>query len=201
MTTYAFPSLVPSRTAWSLVSNTAVFGDPLKGAVQTLARPGAKWAVSLSFDLLTDDDRGALQAFLVKLRGMENRFTMHDFGYVPAGSPGGTPLVNGASQTGTSLITDGWTISTTVLKAGDWFAVNGELKKVIADVTSDGSGNATITFEPALRASPSDGAAITTTDPSATFMLANSRSGWTNENGSNSRIFSGFTIEAIEAFT
>src|SRR4051812_41289591 len=41
------------------------------------------------------------------------------------GAGGGPPLVNGASQTGGSLITDGWTPSLTVLKAGDIFTLAG----------------------------------------------------------------------------
>lgn len=88
---------------------------------------------------------------------------------------GGTPLVNGAGQgtagTGnawaatTALITDGWTVTTTVLKAGDVIniaginAVNpdnkqdlGYLKQfvVTANTVTDGSGNSTITISPAI---------------------------------------------------
>lgn len=75
------------------------------------------------------------------------------------GLGGGTPLSNGVNQTGTSIITDGWTASTQVLNLGDIiqfnnvFAVNpqsfatfGVLANfvVTANVTSDVSGNATI---------------------------------------------------------
>lgn len=106
------------------------------------------------------------------------------------GSFAGTPLVNGASQTGTSLITDGWTASQTgVVKAGDVFtvtsgantvnAVNPETKVttgarqqfvVTADANSDGGGAATLSIKPAITtsgafqtvtASPSDNAALT----------------------------------------
>lgn len=100
------------------------------------------------------------------------------------GAQAGTPLVNGASQTGTSLITDGWTAATTI-KKGTVFtlasvnAVNpqnrtstGSLQQfvVTADATADGSGNATLSIYPAITASgafqtvtgsPADNAAIT----------------------------------------
>lgn len=79
------------------------------------------------------------------------------------GALGGTPLVNGAGQTGTSLITDGWTsaVATRLLK-GDCFeianvnAVNpmsrdstGSTRKcvVTSDTASDVSGNMTIPFQ------------------------------------------------------
>lgn len=75
-------------------------------------------------------------------------------------STGSTGVTNGASSAGdTTLTTDGWAASTLVLTAGDIFtiagvnAVNprnkqdlGRLRQFVAqeDVTSDGSGNATI---------------------------------------------------------
>lgn len=102
------------------------------------------------------------------------------------GPLGGTPLVNGASQTGTSLITDGWTAAAASrLKAGDVFTIAGVNKAnpvtgadtgilmqfvVDADVSSDGSGNLTATIHPGITtsgayktvsASPADNAAIT----------------------------------------
>jgi hypothetical protein len=102
------------------------------------------------------------------------------------GAQGGTPLVNGASQTGASLITDGWSNSITgVVKAGDVFTVAGVYKVnpvskvstgvlqqfvVTADANSNGSGQATISISPSITTStafqtvsgsPADNAAIT----------------------------------------
>lgn len=102
------------------------------------------------------------------------------------GPLGGTPLVNGASQTGSSLVTDGWTAAAAArLKKGDIFtianvyAVNpqtrqstGQLRQfvVTADVSSDSSGNLTAAIYPAITTSgafqtvdsaPADNAAIT----------------------------------------
>lgn len=101
------------------------------------------------------------------------------------GTLGGTPLVNGATQTGSSLVTDGWTAGQTVLKKGDIFTIQGiygvhretrqpfgYLQQFVAtaDVTADGSGNATIPISPAITTtgpfqtvsvSPADNAPIT----------------------------------------
>jgi hypothetical protein len=102
------------------------------------------------------------------------------------GPLGGTPLVNGASQSGASLITDGWTAAAASrLKKGDIFTIanvyaanpwtrksTGSLRQftVTADVSSDGSGNATLAISPAIvtsgpyqnvDAGPADNAAIT----------------------------------------
>jgi len=114
------------------------------------------------------------------------------------GPLGGTPLVNGASQSGSSLITDGWTASAASrLKKGDVFtianvfAVNpqtrqstGSLRQfvVTADVSSDGAGNATIPIFPAITTSgafqtvsgsPADNAAITILGAANTVSPAN----------------------------
>lgn len=102
------------------------------------------------------------------------------------GQRGGTPVVNGAGQTGSSLVTNGWTAAAASrVKAGDVFtianvyAVNpitkqstGSLQQfvVTADASSDGSGNATLSISPAIvtsgptksvDAGPAAGAAMT----------------------------------------
>lgn len=92
---------------------------------------------------------------------MDQNVNMHTVGPL-----GGTPLVNGASQTGASLITDAWTsAAANRLKKGDVFtiqdvyAVNpqsrqstGQLRQfvVTADTDSDGSGNLTIPISPSI---------------------------------------------------
>ncbi len=71
----------------------------------------------------------------------------------------GTVLVNGASQTGTSLAVDGLTGTP---QAGDTFTVAG-IEKVYT-VTSDAtvsSGGSTLAINPALASSPANNAAIT----------------------------------------
>jgi hypothetical protein len=98
---------------------------------------------------------------------------------------GGTPAVNGAGQSGTSIITDGWTAAAAlrlrrndVISFADVYAVNAVSKATLADlasfvvtqdVSSDGSGNATIPLEPEIilsgprqnvSALPADGALI-----------------------------------------
>ncbi len=111
------------------------------------------------------------------------------------GTQGGTPVVNGANQSGSSIITNGWTATTQVLNAGDiiFFAgvhrINpltrqstGDLRSftVLANVTSDGSGNATIPIGcvdgdgltlggpyQTVDISPANGAAITVQGASA----------------------------------
>lgn len=108
-----------------------------------------------------------VMAFAVAQRGQFETFTVvPPIISVPQGNiVGSTPLVNGASQTGRSLITDGWANSTLVMKAGDFFkvATNSKVYMVTSDGTSDGSGNLTLSIEPALVASPGNNDALTVT--------------------------------------
>lgn len=112
---------------------------------------------------------------------MDQNVAMHT-----SGNFSGTPLVNGANQTGTSLVTNGWgaTIAS-LLTVGDVFtiagvfAVNpqsrtttGALQQfvVTSPASSDGSGNSTLQIQPSIitsgqfqtvTGSPASGAAIT----------------------------------------
>lgn len=114
------------------------------------------------------------------------------------GPLGGTPLVNGASQSGATLATKGWTsAAASRLKKGDIFtianvnAVNpqtrastGQLRQfvVTADFSSDGSGNGSIAIYPSITtsgalqtvdAAPADSAAITVMGAASTLSPAN----------------------------
>jgi hypothetical protein len=82
-------------------------------------------------------------------------------GTFTAGTYGGTPLTNGVLVEGNTIVTDGWTATTTSLNVGDTFTIagcfnrnpqtglsTGALKNfVVATKTvTDGSGNSTITI-------------------------------------------------------
>tara|TARA_S200002703_G_scaffold60250_1_gene52157 strand:+ start:4493 stop:4996 length:504 start_codon:yes stop_codon:yes gene_type:complete len=160
----------------------------------------------LTFRNLQGANRGVLQGFLAFQYGQVNRIEIGDPSYQGArGALGGTPLVNGADQTGVTLVTDGWPSNTLVLRAGDYISYdNGtykELKMVTSDGTSDGSGNLTISVMPEIHISPANNAAIETADPVGYFMLATRESGWTNVPGQSSGTaspMSDFTVDLIE---
>ena len=101
------------------------------------------------------------------------------------GAYAGTPRVNGATQSGASLVTDGWTASTSVLNQGDVFTIagvnsvnpqsrqnTGSLQQfvVTAQVTASAGGAKTIAISPSIvtsgafqtvTGSPADDALIT----------------------------------------
>lgn len=147
-------------------------------------------------------EKALLNGFIAELADME--FYMSQLIPVQTvGLQGGTPLVFGNSQIGSSLITNGWTASTVVLNAGDIFTIAGVFAVnyvtgtisqslaqfvVTANVTSDASGNATIPLSTgqggyggiitsgptqSVSNSPASGSAITVTGASATSYAQN----------------------------
>lgn len=171
-----FPTVgIIASVNFRLVGNTQIDRSILSGSEQAKGLPGSVWRADVSIDRDHVDSTAIaeVEAFINALQGQTDTFEFSPpHRQTPNGTPTGTPLVMGASQTGKSLDTDGWGLTDTgVLLPGDFFETNGELKQVAARVDSDGSGEATITFHPELRTSPPDDDPIITTDPKGTFRL------------------------------
>jgi hypothetical protein len=87
VTDYIWPTrLTPNASEWRLVANTASFISPLSGTTRTLARGGDRWACTLTFNNLQNNDRALLQSFLSQLRGQANRCYLWDHSYVQRGA-------------------------------------------------------------------------------------------------------------------
>ena len=181
MTTYAFPSITPKNAVYRYVSNTVVHRSWLSQFVQTQSFGGEVWAATLFFRV-TLADRNELTGWYAKMNGSEHRVTLPVHKLSQRGAFGGTPVVNGASQSGMQLVVSGCSNNVTNwIRAGDYFTVNSELKMATADASSDGSGNITLNFRPRLRVSPANGASIETTAPTGRFLIASPQLEWSLE--------------------
>jgi hypothetical protein len=189
----SFPSVMPTSISWEIVSNSRQFVSPLTGAIQTAQRGGNRWRATLSFDNLSGEKRGQLQAFLTQVQATASNFYLEDYSHVRRADGAGIPRVNGAGQTGSELLTDGWTTGTYAMLRGDLFEVGGELKMAIEDATIS-NGIARIKFAPELRSAPPNDDPIVTANPKGIFRLANPVSGWST----SVTMVSAFTFEAIE---
>jgi len=195
MATYNFPSITPTTQTFELVTNTKQFQSPLSNAIQTVSRKGSYWKTSMVFNNLTGAERAELQAFIAKLDGQTHRIRISDYGYVRRGTASsGSLVVKGSGQSGSTLLADGASLSTTsYLAAGDYISFNDELHMVTAYVNSDASGNLSIPIAPPIRKSPSDNAPIQHLAPYGVFMMTNTPK-WNTQ----APYFSSITIEAIE---
>lgn len=158
----------PSTPAWmeaSISSYSPTFVSVTHGLNrQARSRGGHAWLIDLRYGGMTRAAFAPLWAFLNKQGGQYGTFTISLPSFAIRGAGGGTPLVKGASQTGTTLLTDGWPNTTAVLKSGDFFQIENDPKvyQVTDDVTSDGSSNASLPIFPALQRVPADNAVINT---------------------------------------
>ena len=173
MTDYTWPSAITPNSAsvWQ-IDGDREFRSPLSGTVRTEEVHPPFWGLSLGFVNLTAEQGQELEAFLWKV-GRRNRALVPMFDYQRQGDGGGTPRVLGGSQTGLTLLTDGWPLSTTVLKAGDRFGVADQVFAVTADATSNGSGQATLQLANRIRTAPADNATLEIDQPVVRCILKN----------------------------
>ena len=167
MTDYTWPAtIIPAGSEWRLIANTASFGP------RTLARPGDRWACTLSIPTLPADKAMTLRAFLSRLRGHTHRAVLPNHAYVRRGAISANATVSGAGQTGTTLNADGveWTLPY-ALRAGDFISVNGRLHMVAADCSSEVRGVMAITLANSIDTAPADNAPIEILNPTGRFIL------------------------------
>lgn len=151
---------------------------------QAQVNAGKIWMARVSLPSMDRARSEKWAAFLSSLNGMQGTFYLGDpAGASPQGSGAGTPLVNGASQTGQTLATKGWTASQTgVLLAGDWIQLGtgsiSRLYKVLQDVSSDGAGLASVEIWPSIRESPNDNDAVVITNARGVFRLTSNIRSW-----------------------
>ena len=168
----------PKTSGRKTLLNDPDFNGVMTDGNSALFNPQAEIA-----KMYTDGYQGSYASFMVFMNQLVLPHTN--------GLYGGTPVTNGVpaanavwSVTGT-LVTDGWTASTTTLNVGDIFtiagvyAVNPVTKTTLGNLqqfavqtatVTDGSGNSTITMSPALISTggfqnvsnmPADGSTIT----------------------------------------
>jgi len=142
---------------------------PQDGRVLIL-NPAAYWSLANSLVSLfvRSVSEPALKGFLANIANFEI-YMDQNIQAQTVGAFAGSPVVNGASQTGASLVTNGWTASiTNLLNIGDVITLTGvnnvnpksrastQIQKnfvVTAQVNSDSGGNATIPISPAITTS------------------------------------------------
>lgn len=185
----SYPLSLPSnrqiqKVRLNAIDVVGISQSPFTASQQVYRYQGQYWEADITLRPMNREEAEYWISFLLKLNGQYGTFLLGDpNGAIPRGVATGTPLVKGAGQTGNELITDGWTFNTTkILKAGDYIqlgtAASARLYKVLDDVNSDSSGNATLTLYPDLRSAPADNAPITATNAKGNFRLSSSSAAW-----------------------
>jgi len=174
-----WPRTIESRitTPPGMPQGLAQWGQSGKGQFRAFENTGRVWEeVYSSIDLKTANGRALITAINRALREKTIWDIRHPHYAANFGAYGGAPLVNGASQTGNSIIFDGAAANiTNWARDGDLIKFAGLqlLYDVIANANSDGSGNVTLTIHPPIFAgqSPANNAVLSI-DPSTFFFKA-----------------------------
>lgn len=154
----AFPAIGIRTFRFELNPNKAVTQSAFTGQRNSVSLSGGvsdRWQGSLTTPPLRPAQVKTMFNFLVKV-GMYGRFNLQHPDYDGAESGEIVGLVQGAGQSGRTLLADGFTPSTLILREGEYFQVRDEFKRATANITSNVSGEATLRFEPPLRVSPTD---------------------------------------------
>ena len=204
-----YPLSLPSVSGISSVnfiarSSTGITASPFTFETQVFRNQGERFEADVTLAPMKREDAEQWNSFFLKLYGQFGTFLLGDpNASVPRGtasSSAGTPVVNGASQSGDTLNIDGVPTSQTgYLKAGDYIqlgtGLTSRLYKVLDDANSNSSGEVSLTIYPDLRSSPSDGATVVVSDAKGLFRLNTAAHQWSISQDS----FYSMTFGAIEA--
>ncbi|MGH1376694.1 MAG: hypothetical protein ACRBCK_10130 [Alphaproteobacteria bacterium] len=177
-----FPIDLPTKIGFSSFSvgidnAVAVAMSEFTFEEQVQRHLGQAWEMTGTIELLDRDEAEIYNAFILKLGGREGTFTMGVAGSnQPRGNVSGSPVVDGEGQLGENLSVKGFTPSSNnVLRVGDYIQLgvgsSARLYKVLDDVNSDESGNATLELAPRIVRAPTDEDTVITSNAKGVFRL------------------------------
>lgn len=195
-----FPDSVrPSRMRWGQIEAGATITGPT-GLAQRQSYTGIQWTFSAQFPPANNaNDVAVVRTFLQRIKSPSVWFQAPDYSYARRSAVSGTPLIKGASQTGSTLALDGFGNGVTgAVKLGDRIGLTtGQVVTAAADANSNGSGEVTVTIIEPLRASPADNSAVYITTPLVVFRALGMDAQWDVDLA----LTYGFVLDAIEDIT
>lgn len=181
----SLPSVQFARVRYGAQSAVGVTESPFTFAQQGQSHQGQAWkGWEVTYPPLERADAEDVVGFLLALNGREGTFLMGPaVGRTARGTWAGSPVVNGAGQSGNTLAIRGLTDGATG-KAGDWLQLgsgaSARLHKLTQAFTASGSptGQVTLDLWPRLRAAPADGATVTVSNPLGLWRLDAPQVSW-----------------------
>lgn len=189
----------PQSFDMRLIRATGMTQSPFSFNQQVYQHPGAMWQAEMRFPPMSRSEVAAFQAFLISLRGRRGTFLMGDpIGSTIRGTATGLQFDGAQTLRSTEVDVKNMGDTKTIL-AGDLIQVgtgsDARLHMVVADATSNASGEATIDIEPGLRKNVSDSESISIADTVGVWRLSADDVGWSIDLASQY----GITIPCMEA--
>jgi len=186
---------------WRIIRTVAYTESPFTYAQQVAKYTGSVWQTTVTLPPMNRADAGAWQSFFMQLNGRFGTFLLGDpDGKTIQGSATTVISVNGDHSIGAyDVIVDGADASTTIFKKGDYVQFgsgsSSKLHMIVADITSDSSGNATLQIEPSLKTALTDDDVVTYSNTKAVMRMDSNELGW---NANNVSLY-GITFSCTEA--
>jgi len=186
---------------WRIIRTVAYTESPFTYAQQVAKYTGSVWQTTVTLPPMNRADAGAWQSFFMQLNGRFGTFLLGDpDGKTIQGSATTVISVNGDHSIGAyDVIVDGADASTTIFKKGDYVQFgsgsSSKLHMIVADITSDSSGNATLQIEPSLKTALTDDDVVTYSNTKAVMRMDSNELGW---NANNVSLY-GITYSCTEA--
>jgi len=189
----SFPRSLPTVTGIAnitlrAVNQTAMTMSPFTYKQQIHNHAGQRWEAEVQLPPMRYDKAEEWIAWLLSLNGRAGTFLMGDPNRCTArGALGGTPLVNGAGQTGSSISIDGCSSNVTGwMKAGDYIqlgsASTATLHKVLQDADTNGNGEVTLDIWPNIISAPTNNASVITSNTVGRWRLNSGQQDWSVDN-------------------
>lgn len=179
----SYPLSVPSaggvrRMTWSYDTVRSHSESPFTLQRQYFQHAGERWRVQVELPPMPRELAAEWRAFILNMDGGAGTVLFGDvFNDSPRGAATGTPVVDGAAQTGRTLNIKGANINVTNwLKRGDKIQVGLHLYEVTRDVGTDGDGMATLDIFPRLRSNILNEQVVVTYQPRGAFRIDSERS-------------------------
>lgn len=183
--TITYPLAMPTAPVAKAITFKPKFAvasteSPFTFQQEIFEHQGQCWIASVQLPPMPRALAEAWVAWGLALNGSVGTFTMGDpVGKAAQGTPTGTPKIKGAGQQASkSIVTDGWTANTLILKAGDYIQLGTNLHKVLQNVTSSSTGEATIDIFPRVRDALTDNADIVVANTKGTWRMAGNGFSW-----------------------
>ena len=163
-----YPTTPEFRTLGFTSEQKTITSTTDSGKMFSVQIDGQRWKFSAQYPPMSRSTFAPVYAFIIKQRSQKETFQI-----VPPvissaqGNVSGTILVKNSHSAGDTTIT-------VTLKAGDLVKFAHEkVYMVVADVTADGSNEATLTIEPPLREALADNSSVTYDNIPFTVRLQN----------------------------
>lgn len=191
-----YPLSIPRQQDIRAITFTAVDQVAMSESIysfdtQHVALGGQRWEAQVELVPMTQARARAWISFLTKLKGSLYTFYLGDYSQQSvrgsASTTPGTPLVDGASQTGAELAIDGCPeLATGYLLEGDYISLGTSTSKrlymVLEDVNIDSGGSAVLDIYPNLQVTPGDNDAVTVSGAEGVFRLNGNPRTWSFQN-------------------